>query len=104
MGRKPLDASDETVRVTLRLTATQAATLDERRGTRSRSAYLRSLLDAKKTDTPQTIAEKLRPITEAARQMGGVKHYHRFEKTDQVHHYERGTPVYVRRCSCGETA
>jgi hypothetical protein len=45
MPQKPLDASDETVRLTLRLTMSQTHGLDELRGKTSRSEYLRELID-----------------------------------------------------------
>jgi len=108
MARKPLDTSDETLRLTIRLTKQQLALLDSQRGGASRSSYVRELIEhgmAQKTlrDIPpmqptrvgerMIVVEPLEPVRE---------HLHRYIKGDEAG-YVRGTKVYLYTCECGET-
>ena len=97
MPQKPLDASDETVRLTLRLTKSQTHGLDKVRGSESRSEYLRGLLDHALEQLPTVDEPRLMKIVPDTQ-----KHRHRFVRGDEAG-YVRGSKVYLYTCECGDT-
>ena len=117
MTQKRLDASDETMRLTLRLTKRQTHGLDELRGSRTRSEFLRGLLDLEigRKQLQEAYPDEQTPKDDAHRSAGQIipkttmkivpekKHYHRFVRGEQVGHTMRGTlqvPIY--RYECGK--
>lgn len=99
MTRRSLDASDDTVRITLRLTQRQLDRLDERRGGTNRSTYLRWLIDHEQKPASQIRAEPVPPVAPPVER----NHLHRFKKTGPSVGYQQGVPVYPYRCDCDAT-
>ena len=104
MPQKPLDASDETVRLTIRLTKRQTHVIDQLRGSRTRSAYLRTLIDDVIYTGPEELPQATVPVPDP-RKSGGMKivpaqehRWHRFRKTGIVN-YVKGVPQYRQVCS-----
>jgi len=99
MPQKPLDASDETVRLTLRLTKRMTHEIDLLRKDTSRSEYVRTLIEAAVGLLAEpTLGEPSRKI----KVVPESDHRCRFVKGDVVG-YVQGRKVYRKTCSCGET-
>jgi hypothetical protein len=96
--------------ISMRLPTTLLQRLDQRRGPSSRAAYIRSLIEK---DTraaqphPPTIEpdKETRLVTKRAETPPAAdttkKHLHRYVKKS-VDHHDRGQPVYLRECACGD--
>jgi hypothetical protein len=104
MGRKPLDASDETVRVTLRLTQGMATQIDHLRGDLSRSEWLRYMVTQTVTDMHEWI-ESL-PEVKDEPTLGKPSRKIRVEPIKKVapevcdHTWERAGSIFDRCTKC----
>lgn len=102
--------------VSIKMSTSELETLDEARGGRARSDYIRRVLfaggaDAKtKTDrtpaggrTPRSDPERPnRPPNHLVAVKPGERHYHRYHKVNEVPiHHDQGRPVYAYACECG---
>lgn len=85
--RPPLDPDSETTRITARLTTRELAFVDEQRGRRSRSAYVRDLIAREATPTTTTAPTPGRRLR--ARQ-AGTSHRHTYEESGETRPYVRG--------------
>jgi len=120
MAQKPLDASDTTVRLTLRMTERQTHGLDELRGKKTRSEYMRDLLelamgqkqlndvyyseaDHKMVRKPVIYPEGAIHVERKLKVIPDKKHLHRFKEVGEPIRYYQGMPVYLKQCECGET-
>ena len=67
--------------------------VDEHRGTLTRSAYVRGLIEGV---SPQGTPRLIKVVSER-------KHLHRFKDVGDPIRYFQGMPVYLKACECGET-
>lgn len=114
MSRPPLDSSDETVRLDIRIPKTTMDAIDTARGESSRSAFIRALIRV--YVEPKTPALRNLPTSritghpyEASpvppvnlNTAGAPVHRHRYTRGDIVR-YEKGAPLYQQTCACGDT-
>jgi hypothetical protein len=119
---RPRSANPKHNNLSIRLTDAEAAALDAKRGGLSRSAYLRTLLNAGSVHRTQPTAgttppehpipapevpqpdPTLQPPTPHAQSVAPtdpIRHFHRYENTEQTR-YVRGTREVLGRCVCGK--
>ena len=95
MPQKRLDASDDTVRLTIRVTKSQTLQLDRLRGKMSRSEYLRSLFPAE--------VELIEEPQQARAIVIKTRHLHRYKRVGDPVGHHKGVPIYLHECECGAT-
>jgi hypothetical protein len=116
MPQKPLDASDNTVRLTLRLPKRLTDEVNELRGTFTRSEYLRQLIEigllamrqVKTDDRPRLIVETGTEVMKRLKIVPEGVHRHHYVKDDEpIRFTMKGAlriPVYRSACTgCPET-